>query len=134
MFPSFWGYTCLQMACYLKTADLRMKRSEIWDSGVVVTCILGGTFDLCFIGQLKVDRFSTTLSCLSKMAGHRANWTTIWPSWVSILNVHRVLLTVKNCQGRPEIIRCISNFQQRFFFMKTAGCIAKRTKIWTSGG
>ncbi len=37
--------SCLKMACNSKIAGCRMKRSEIWESWVVVVCIWG-TFDL----------------------------------------------------------------------------------------
>ncbi len=39
--------TCLRMACNLRMASRTAKRSEIWDSEVVVTCnTYTGTFDL----------------------------------------------------------------------------------------
>ena len=37
---SLYGHSaqyCLKMACYLKTVGHRLKKSEIWDSGAVVT-------------------------------------------------------------------------------------------------
>ncbi len=37
--------TCFETAYSSKTAVRRAKRSKIWDSGLVVTCIWG-TFDL----------------------------------------------------------------------------------------
>ncbi len=69
-----------------KTAGRRVKRSEILESGVVVTCIWGafgvqGQFGIIRCACLKMACNSNTwlkIASVSKVAGCRAKLTEIW--------------------------------------------------------
>ena len=73
------------MACISKTAGCRAKRTESWDSGILVTHIWS-TFDLVgFKGHFGViGCICLEIGCISKTAGRRTKRSEIWHSWIIV--------------------------------------------------
>ena len=83
-------YTCLKMTCISKTAGHRAKRTEIWDSGILVVHIWG-IFDL--VGFKVIWCNCLKIAWISKTTGCRAKWTESWDLWMLVTHMEYIWLS-----------------------------------------
>ncbi len=91
----------VKLASNVKTAGRRVKRIELWHSGMLVKCIWD-TFDLVV--------FVILGCCRLKMALRRSKRIDIWDSWVVVISIWGTCKTFSVQGHLGSISALVSNF------------------------